>query len=146
MEKTSLVAQADSLFSDSTTTASQIRAFIDAHLPNWLVAWMKEYSPDYAYLTSNWSMLCDKGGCRMQYIIIVRDLEFDTTKPGYDSLRTRVAELLTRRGYVVRRDGELQECPVCRRAILSKKVWEFASKIGCPVPKEWSMTCEGCQS
>lgn len=114
---------------------------INAYFPGWIVDSLPDYSADYPHLRINWSAICDKLKVKKQKIILVEELKFDSN---HTTINT-IAELLTRKGYVIRRVGEFGGCPICKHAIPCVEVWHLLKEKRLPVPAEWSGTCRKCQ-
>ena len=114
---------------------------ITKFFPGWIVQSLPKYSDDYSYLDKNWQAICNKLGVEKQKIILVDEIIFDTDH----STINQIAEMMTRRGYVVRRHGEFDYCPVCVSAIPCIEVWHLMKEKGLPVPNEWRSTCKNCK-
>lgn len=119
----------------------QFREYVDRILPGWLVYATDQYSKDYPHLTNNWQRICEETKSRHEQIVLVQDIKFDND---HLVLKT-VCEIMTRRGYCVRRSEEFIVCDKCLKAIPCKDVWHLLKEKGLPVPNEWSRRCKECK-
>lgn len=127
--------------------------YINQILPGWIQCVLDTYSNDYMYLTTNWKRLCNDFGTTMKNIIIVNDIPNGVSRKQLsieDKNKIVVLDILTRNGWVIRRNNEFMECNQCKKsAILSKSLWKllvnkpmFKSKI----PKTYRNVCLKCYS
>ena len=114
--------------------------FVETHFPNWLLASTSEYCVDYPHLTQNWKLLCQNFGVEPQQIVIVESIFFDKDH----TLMKTVCDLMTSRGYVVRRKEEFVGCEKCGKAIPTRRLWINFKNNGLPVPAVWLPTCSKC--
>lgn len=121
-------------------TKEQIRDFIDSHFPGWLIASTDNYTIDYPHLQSNWKQICSMNCVTQQKIVVVDGIYFDDQ---HSLLRT-IAEVMTRKGYVVRRKEELTGCEDCQQAMPTKPIWRQFKQYGLNVPKTWKPVCSKC--
>lgn len=115
------------------------RKFIDTHLPGWLIASTDAYSSDYPHLDSNWRFFCQSLNVEPQKIVVVDRIDFD------DLFLNTVCNLMTARGYVIRRKEEFTGCAVCRKAIPTREVWQLLQNKGFRVPDVWKSVCSACE-
>jgi hypothetical protein len=120
--------------------AEEIRAFVDEIFPEWLVYATKTYSKDYEYLHKNWYAVCRMIPADPQMIVLVKSIIFDDDH----TIMKEVCEVMTKRGFCVRRLEEFTVCSVCNGVIPVKEVWELMNSKKMPVPETWSNTCSGC--
>lgn len=126
----------------STLSEVEGQQLINEFIPNWLVISLDGYSTDYPHLTDNWARLCKTLNVIPRKIILVVDLNLEEkTDP-----KNKVAEILTKRGYCIRRISEFVACPVCEKAIPCRQIWELLKEKGFPVPPSWSSACRDCRN
>ncbi len=124
----------------SISDSTQAELLINKYFPDWIVHSLPRYSSDYSYLDQNWQRICDKLNVSKQKIVLVSDITFDSDH----STINQIAELMTKHGYVVRRQSEFGFCPVCAGAIPCMEVWRLMKEKDLPVPNMWSDTCSNC--
>lgn len=115
---------------------AEIEKVIYNTFPTWLQMWAPRYSDDYPHLQKNWEIICDRVGVKPLKIVIVDAIVFDDKH----RLVLIFSEAMTKRGYVVRRKGELVCCPKCGSAIPSHEMYQ-AMKGRVPVPEVWRNHC-----
>ena len=123
------------------TDKDAIRTFIDTHLPGWLIASTDAYSIDYPHLDRNWKLICQSLGVQPQKIVVVDKINFDAE----NTFLKTVCDVLTARGYVIRRKEEFTGCEICTKAIPVREVWQLLKNKNFPVPDEWSSVCSECK-
>ncbi len=123
-------------------TRKETTDLINEVFPLWLVGEMKMYSDDYPHLQRNWKAICDMNNVEMQSIVLVQDVAFKNDKT--HSLLYAFCEHMTKKGYIVRRVGEMQPCRKCNKAIPCVDVWHLMKEKHMPVPKEWMDVCRKC--
>lgn len=112
----------------------EFQEYVDQILPNWLIYTADDYSVDYPILRENWVKICQMNNVRPQKIVLVYDISFESD---YQVLQ-KCCEIMTQRGYVIRRSSEFILCHVCHAVIPCKKVWEC---IKGGKPKKWLEKC-----
>lgn len=121
-------------------TVADAEEIINSYFPNWLVSTMEKYCTDYPHFTKNWITLCNAMKIKPSRIILVSTIVFDE----YHQQLASACEFMTKKGYVIRRVGELISCSVCKKAIPSYEVYEKLKEKRFPIPREWSDKCSGC--
>lgn len=119
----------------------EIKEYIDTILPGWFQGSAKEYSDDYPHLKKNWRTLCSMNGVTPQKILVVREIKFDDSH----KMVQGVCDFLTKKGYVVRREGELVACEECGKVIPNAYVWKILRQKNLPCPRLWSPNCTRCE-
>lgn len=125
---------------NASSDVQKVTEIIDEVLPNWLIASMVTYSRDYPHLQKNWETICTGLGHRPQRIVLVSEILFDDDH----KLQLEICEYLTKKGYCIRRIGELIPCTTCNSALVSEEIWRFMRNKNLQVPSEWSNKCKGC--
>lgn len=121
-------------------TPLEFKEEINKLFPDWLVCYLDGYSSDYKYLENNWKKLCETMKVPPQKILFVTEIVFDDDH----KLQRQICEIMTQRGFVVRRLHEFIACPVCNRAIPCQELWQMLKSKGMPVPGSWSNKCRNC--
>lgn len=121
-------------------TKEDFQNYIEEIFPGWLQYVATEYSPDYSYLNDNWKKICEMNNVEPQKIVLVKSIQFDDDHKILQSF----CELMTRRGYVVRRTSEFTLCGKCHRILPVIEVWHLMKEKGLPVPRRYSQFCRGC--
>ena len=124
----------------NSDTEQEAENIINKYFPNWIVCSLPRYSKDYSYLDRNWQNLCTKLETTKKKIVLVQNIFFDSQH----SVINKIAETLTKRGYVVRRVDEFSYCPVCVSAIPAIEVWHLMKEKNLPVPESWAAKCKDC--
>lgn len=119
---------------------SEIEEIIEKDYPTWLVAILNDYSRDYPHLSGNWKTLCKKMDVSPQKIVLVKDINFEEKSDP----KIEVCEILTKKGYVIRRMTEFVPCIICNRAIPCVEIWHLLKEKGFSVPEIWENKCSGC--
>ena len=122
----------------SLSSPDEIQTFIENIFPGWLLISTPEYSKDYSYLQDNWDTICKLNHIKPQKIVIVDFISFDDNNY---SLLQSICEIMTKKGYVVRRKGEFTGCSICDKAIPTENVWRMMKNKNLPVPSVWSDKC-----
>lgn len=123
---------------DTITDREEFQKYVEEILPNWLIYSIDEYCPDYPYLQQNWLHICRLNNVNPQKIVLVDDIIFDDNH----TVLQHCCELLTQRGYVVRRLREYIVCHICEKAIPSREMWNMlTNNKALHIPKTWSETC-----
>ena len=124
-------------------TMGEVKQLIEETFPEWFVALLDDYCPDYPQLRVNWRVVCHKLGISPTKVVIVEEINFDDDK---HKLTKTFAELLTRVGFSVRRKIEFTPCRVCHKAIPSPELHEqFRVRGDVKIPPTWSQYCVGCE-
>lgn len=118
----------------------KVQSYIEKIFPNWLMFSCAKYCDDYPHLSSNWHTVCKLSKTTPKKIVLVQDIKFDKK---HEVVKT-FCEIMTQKGYAVRRAGEFVVCRHCRSAIPSKDVWYLLKDRKMPVPSVWSDTCNTC--
>jgi hypothetical protein len=127
---------------ENKSSIAEAQELLEKHYPGWLLTSMTEYSSDYPHLSGNWNAICRKLGVRPKKIVLVADIQFDSEHKDINA----IAEIMTKNGYCIRRQGELQPCSVCNKAIPTQGIWAVLYHAGLPVPREWKDHCSTCNS
>ena len=116
----------------------EILSQVKKKYPGWVVQSVNKYSKDYPHLNKNWEILCNKLVLDTQQILLVEDRQ---EKELY-----AIAEYLTRKGFIVRREEEFVVCDKCSSALPSEKVYDIMVEKapGLLLPDEWLNHCKGC--
>jgi len=137
-ESKELISQLKSVSSNK----EELREFVEKTFPGWLLASTDKYCKDYPHLQQNWEHICGMNNVQPQKIVVVDQVKFDEN---HALLRT-ICDVMTQRGYVVRRKEEFTGCEVCRHAIPVREVWQLLKDKGLPVPTVWSTNCSECNN
>jgi hypothetical protein len=119
----------------------EIQLYIQEKLPGWLIYSLMSYSKDYPHLQENWLKICEMSNTRPQKIVLVKDIIFDDNH----TLLRHFCELMTRKGYVVRRIDEFIPCKKCMSAIPTFEVYDLLKSKNIKCPESWSDHCSGCE-
>jgi hypothetical protein len=115
--------------------------------PSWIVGIIDNYSQDYPHLIKNWETICEMTDSQPQKILLVESLWFDAVAVNregkYELLKT-ACDILTRKGYCVRREGEFISCEKCGKALVSFGLFVALKEKNLPVPDSWSPKCSEC--
>jgi hypothetical protein len=124
-----------------SNTVEDTEKTIEKYFPGLISYKIKQYSKDYPTLASNWNVICDKLKTTPKDIILLKKIVFENRE--YTLLNT-ICELLTRKGYCVRREGEFSSCFKCEGAIPCIEIWQNMKNRGLKVPNTWSSICRNC--
>ena len=122
--------------------------FVRNFLPNWITNVIDNYSDDYNYLIQNWKLICNGMNVSPQKILLVNHLP--TNKDDKDFLKINfISDLLTRNGYIIRRNNEFISCRNCLKAIPSESLYNMIREkappqISSTTPLYYSDTCSNC--
>ena len=122
----------------------EIDEYIGSVLPEWVVYTLNDYCDDYNWLKVNWEGMCSKFRTDKKKIIIVSKLSFKIESKE-DFLINQISDYLTRKGYIIRRQGEFTPCKKCEKAIPCEEIYDLMKLKGAPVPKVWKNICTGCE-
>jgi hypothetical protein len=112
--------------------------YVDEMYHGWITVQLESFSKDYDFLNMNWSYVSSNLlQVEKQKIILVKS--FIEHKDSF-----KLAELLTRFGFVVRSAADFDPCSICQRAIPSESVYEMMKKNEKKVPEIWSNVCTSC--
>jgi len=101
------------------------------------------YSDDYKILRKNWYQMCEACEVSPKKIITLSKLP-DNKDKDFNLIHT-IADSLSAKGYLIRRDEELIKCDACGRGLLSEGLYNmFKSRGSKSLPKKWSIRCSGC--
>ena len=130
---------------------------INSKYPGWITHIAQEYSEDYPRFSETWRFILSKSGMQPKKIIIVE--EIPTEKTDDNIYQYYLCDILTKLGFVVRRNTELQICHKCGRAILTNSYYnQFKDSIpqilendrtiglnfSVDIPDEWQNCCKNC--
>jgi hypothetical protein len=118
----------------------QIFKFIESVFPSWIYQTLDSYSNDYPHLTSNWNKICSMLNTTPKKIVLVTWISRDESY----KLVMYFCEVLTKRGYIVRRVDEIITCKSCNRGIPDREVWEKMKEHNIECPDKWSYICSSC--
>lgn len=118
----------------------QMWNFVEETFPGWIHKVIYKYSKDYPHLTNNWNKICELLQTKPQRIILVSWISGD---PDHQLTRD-FAEILTKKGYIVRRADEFIQCKLCNSAIPDKELWTKMKEHKLPCPDKWSYICTNC--
>ena len=117
---------------------------IEEFLPNWIIGSILDYSEDYPHLKKNWETICKGLNIEPQKILLVTKIPLDVEEINAKEIAL-ICEILVRKGYVVRRNCELLQCRICRKAILPKTMFQELPRDKIPnLPEIWSDKCQSC--
>ena len=126
------------------TDQSEIESYCDNIYKNWIVDVIDDYASDYSILKKSWNQICEAIKMDPKKIITVSHLPIDTNDPDYSNIH-RMADVLSSKGYLIRRGHEILRCPVCGKGIISKDLYDmFKPRAGKSLPSEWSSKCQSC--
>ena len=123
----------------------EIRELIDKIAPNWLIGTYDSYSDDYPHLTNNWKAMCKNLNTTPQKIVIVKNIPLD--EKDNDKLfkpKLAICEVLTIKGYIIRREEEIVGCLECNKAIPNSIIYNQLPKDKMTLPPKWSSRCTTC--
>jgi len=120
---------------------------INSVYPSWIVQIIDNYSQDYSYLENNWKIISKMAFSQPQKIILVDRLWYDAVavdrKGKYELLKT-TCDILTKKGYCIRREGEFIPCSECGKALASFGLFVVMKEKNLPVPETWADKCGEC--
>nr|QBK85313.1 MAG: hypothetical protein LCIVAC01_01220 [Iridovirus LCIVAC01] len=120
---------------------------INSVYPSWIVQIIDNYSRDYPHLIKNWDTICKLTYSQPEKILLVDTLWYDAIavnrKCKYELLKT-ACDILTKKGYCVRRQGEFVACEKCGKALVSFGLFVVMKEKNLPVPETWAETCSEC--
>lgn len=119
---------------------SEIEDIVEKDYPNWIVAILNDYSKDYPHLSKNWETLCQRMDVSPKKIVLVKDINFEEK----NDPKIEVCEILTKKGYVIRRMNEFVPCITCNSCIPCVEIWHLLKEKGFSVPKNWENKCSKC--
>jgi len=122
---------------------------VNKYYPNWIVSILADYSPDYPRFKKNWETICKSlENVKPRYIVLVEmvyeDIFLNKMSPDNYNLLIAACDILTYKGYCIRRKGEFIPCEICGLAIPSKGVYDFMRQNKIECPKIWKNRCSGC--
>jgi len=131
----------------TSLTEQKLFHYLDK-ISNWVTTILPSYSKDYAFLEMNWKNISNHLKVQPQKIIIVSYLPESTDDfKDYKILET-LCDNLTKFGYIVRHQSQLQGCKSCDKALLTKNVYDYVRKKynskGSQLPSNWSEYCSTC--
>src|SRR5690242_5338935 len=117
----------------SLTSDEEIITSINNLYPGWIKNTYTSYSDDYPHLTENWNKLALHLGVSPQKILAVEILALDIVLRSNQEVKVKLlseaSEILTRKGYTVRREEEFLGCIFCGKAIPSKGVYDHLLEL-----------------
>ena len=123
-------------------TLGEVKEYIDRKFPGLIVGFLSGWSDDYPQFTRNWQLLCDKSKVPRAQIVVFAPVDFAD-----DSFQVanHTAGVFSAAGFCVRRAHEIDSCPGCNKAMLSKGVHAMLKEANDPtIPEEWSNICSSC--
>lgn len=108
--------------------------------PDFILAYLDNYSKDYPHFENNWKGMCLTLKVKPAQIIIVDDYLDDVD---HQLIKT-FAELLTQSGFIIRKYTEFNPCPVCSLAIPNPYIYKKLKESNIKVPEEWKLHCSTC--
>lgn len=120
---------------------------ISVNHPNWLVSRLDGYSADLEMLNKNWENLCAQLKVSPKQIILVTYLPESDEEVKENPEFTKIMEIcdtLTKNGYVVRKNTQLQACSICEKAILTFEVFTYLKDKYRWANSTWSPSCSTC--
>lgn len=136
----------DYLFSHTEEKTPSLQEKLETLYPGWCTLELDGYSEDYPHLTKNWKVMCGKVGISPKKLLLVKNIEFDNKNDQKVDFTLRLCEVLTRKGYCVRRADEFLCCVHCELAIPCEQVWQKMRDNNMPVVSVWGNVCGGCRS
>lgn len=114
--------------------------------PNWIKKEFTAYSKDYPTFTKSWERMCQMTKTKPKKILLVEFIFIDVCllqkDQGSFNLLKEACDILTRKGYCIRRACEFIACNKCDKALPSLKLYEYMKSINATVPKEgWDICC-----
>ena len=119
-------------------TGNEVKNLIYETYPTWIVKSLDEYSNDYPHLTNNWRRMCNIINSEPKQIIIVNKLELT------DTIMLSFAEVLSKMGFIVRKNEEYISCIVCNKALPSLSTYLTMKQHDLNIPSNWSDKCTKC--
>jgi hypothetical protein len=127
-------------------STDRVMEYLFLFFPDWIVEQTQKYAKEYETLEQNWHRLCAQWKTVPRAILIVEYLPQPEQYADYQLLLA-FCNHLTRMGYVIRQRTDLQRCPNCGCAILSRFVHGFLKQRGSKmIPAVWSSYCIDCKS
>ena len=123
-------------------TVKEIIDLLKTIYPDFVIAFLNNYSKDYPHFENNWKGMCLTLNVKPAQIIIVDDYEDNSN---YLLLKT-FAELLTQSGFIIRKYTEFNPCSVCNLAIPSPIIYNKLKESKIKVPEVWDTKCSSCKS
>ncbi len=122
---------------------------VNQYYPNWITSILVGYSPDYPRFKKNWETICNSlEDVKPRDIVLVElvyeDVILNGSPPDNYNLLIAACDILTYKGYCIRRKGEFIPCEICGLAIPSKAVYDFMKQKKIKCPKRWKNRCSGC--
>lgn len=135
---------------NSLPPGDELLDLINTYTPEWITDVVDGYTLEYSFFTNNWQMYCDMIKTIPQKIILVAEIEPYEEKQEHFTPIQRACDILTRKGYCIRRDIEYVKCRGgCNRAIPTRELYSKLKnhpKLGSVVRgRRWSDTCESCR-
>lgn len=111
------------LMSANELGPNELFEYVQEKMPGWIVAIADEYDPDLSKFSDNWSKLCSQMNRPTQKILIVesffKGIRHPEKKFYYNNV-TKVCDLLTRSGFVVKDMDTFSLCKGCSRVMISE--------------------------
>lgn len=131
----------------SLSDEEEILSSIKSLYPDWIKGIYSRYCDDYSFLQDNWEKLCMHLSVTPKKILTVEMLSLDVfTQTGtFPKLLSEASEILTLKGYCIRREREFERCLFCDKAVPTEKVYEHLKKMN-PLAFKYSPACSACLS
>ncbi len=109
---------------------------INTILPEWILDYANKFAQEYDKLNDNWDELCNKVKTEKRKILIVPYLPLEN-KTDNDKYINSVANMLTSKGFLLRRSVEIFKCPRTNNALLTRQMYDYFKKYNNIMPPEW---------
>lgn len=134
------------IFDTLTNISNELELYekIEEYVPNWIIGSVFDYSPDYPHLKNNWLTICNQIKVDPQKILLVSKIPLDPEAKEAKEIAL-ICEILVRKGYVVRRNCEITQCEVCKKALIPKTLYDELPRDKIKnLPDSWSNKCKNC--
>lgn len=127
---------------------NELLSLIQQYTPDWIISVLDGYAPNYQILHKNWDTYCKMLKTKPQKLLIVSHIEgYEEDQKEFTPIQ-QACDLLTIKGYCIRRDSEFMECEgKCGKAMATKELHRKLKNhpsIGGYVRGRWSGTCTKC--
>lgn len=128
--------------------SDELIALIQKYAPNWIVNVLDGYAGDYTILQKNWENYCKMLQTTPKKILIVSSIETYHEEQKDFTFIQKVCDLLTLKGYCIRRIEEFTSCKGgCNKAISTKQLYHTLKNhpiLSKHLKDSWSKKCSIC--
>ena len=91
--------------------------------------------------------MCEELDCKPQKIICVSSIPLvynEKIEENFFEIQA-IIEILSRKGYIIRRENELVPCKICKKAIICHEIYLQMKELNkFELPTVWSKYCQNC--